>query len=59
MRAVGHDEQGASAVEYALLLRAIAAVIVIVVFALGAAVRNLFSETCTRIDNQVSATSAC
>jgi pilus assembly protein Flp/PilA len=38
-------EDGASAVEYGLLVAAIAAVIVVVVFGLGALVRNGFSST--------------
>jgi len=59
MRFVRHDDQGASAVEYALLLTAIAAVIVVVIFALGNAVTGLYSDTCTRIDDQVTASSSC
>jgi len=41
------------------LLTAIAAVIVIVVFALGGAVRGLFSDTCERIDSQVTVSGSC
>jgi pilus assembly protein Flp/PilA len=43
---VGGDE-GASAVEYGLLVAAIAAVIVVIVFGLGTAVKGLFSKTST------------
>jgi pilus assembly protein Flp/PilA len=38
-------EDGASAVEYGLLVAAIAAVIVVIVFGLGALVRDAFSST--------------
>lgn len=57
-RILGADA-GASAVEYGLLIAAIAAVTVIVLFALGGAVQDLFSTTCTKIDSQVSATAEC
>ncbi len=42
-------EDGASAVEYGLLVAAIAALIVIVVFALGGLVKNVFKSTCDSI----------
>ena len=45
------DEQGASAVEYGLLVAAIAALIVIVIFALGGIVKESFSDTCEGIEN--------
>ena len=48
------DDTGASAVEYGLLLAAIAAVIVIVVFALGGVVRDMFTESCTTIDSKAT-----
>lgn len=44
-------EEGASAVEYGLLVAAIAAVIVVVVFGLGALVRDGFSSTSDAIKN--------
>ena len=40
------DEDGASAVEYGLLVAAIAALIVIIVFALGGIVKETFQDTC-------------
>ncbi len=52
-------ETGASAVEYGLLLAAVAAVIVIVVFALGGAVRDMFTESCATIANTASPASDC
>ena len=52
------DDKGASAVEYGLLIAAIAAVIVVVVFALGNVVKNKFSNTCTGV-NGGTGTAAC
>ena len=52
------DEDGASAVEYGLLVAAIAAVIVIIVFALGGFIRGAFSNTCTSLSQMPSATGA-
>jgi pilus assembly protein Flp/PilA len=46
------DEQGASAVEYGLLVAAIAALIVIIVFALGGIVDEVFTDTCDEIVSQ-------
>jgi pilus assembly protein Flp/PilA len=45
------DDQGASAVEYGLLIAAIAAVIVVVVFALGSVVKSKFQNTCNAVDH--------
>ena len=54
------DEDGASAVEYGLLVAAIAALIVIIVFALGGIIRNVFQNTCDTIStNASSVTSTC
>jgi pilus assembly protein Flp/PilA len=46
---VPRDDEGASAVEYGLLVAAIAAVIILVVFALGSWVKGTFSSTCHTI----------
>ena len=43
------DERGASAVEYGLLIAGIAALIVVVVFAFGGVLKNIFSSTCNSI----------
>jgi pilus assembly protein Flp/PilA len=43
------DQRGASAVEYGLLVAAIAAVIVVIVFALGGVVQEVFTDTCEGI----------
>jgi pilus assembly protein Flp/PilA len=53
------DEQGASAVEYGLLVAAIAALIVIIVFSLGGVVKDVFNKTCTTIQSNASVTSSC
>ena len=53
------DEKGASAVEYGLLVAAIAALIVVIVFALGGLVKNVFKETCTGIGSKASVTNSC
>jgi pilus assembly protein Flp/PilA len=41
------EDDGASAVEYGLLVAAIAAIIILVVFALGTYVKGAFKDTCT------------
>ena len=43
------DERGASAVEYGLLIAGIAALIVVVVFAFGGVIKNIFSQTCKSV----------
>jgi pilus assembly protein Flp/PilA len=54
------DEEGASAVEYGLLVALIAAVIVVAVFALGSLVKDTFHQTCTDITSQnTNVTSPC
>lgn len=53
------DERGASAVEYGLLVAAIAALIVIIVFALGGVVKEVFTNTCTTISSKASTTAGC
>jgi pilus assembly protein Flp/PilA len=49
-------DRGASAVEYGLLVAAIAAVIVGVVFGLGTLVQGAFSKTCTTVSNGTNPT---
>ena len=41
------DDSGATAVEYGLILGGIAAVIIVVVWAFGAKVNNLYNNTAT------------
>ena len=53
-------DRGASAVEYGLLVAAIAGVIVLVVFVLGGIVKStLYDDTCARIKGQGSAAVDC
>ena len=40
------DEDGASAVEYGLLVAGIAALIVLIVFAFGGVIKGVFKDTC-------------
>jgi pilus assembly protein Flp/PilA len=61
MRAVrrhAKNDDGASAVEYGLLVAAIAAVIVVIVFALGGLVKNKFQNTCNNIANNGTSTAS-
>lgn len=51
------NEEGASAVEYGLLVAAIAALIVIIVFALGGIVKEVFTDTCTTIKSEANSIS--
>jgi pilus assembly protein Flp/PilA len=51
------DERGASAVEYGLLIAGIAALIVVVVFAFGGVLSNIFSSTCDSVG--ASANQSC
>jgi pilus assembly protein Flp/PilA len=41
-----HKEAGASAVEYSLLVAAIAAILVLVIFAIGSYTGAMFTSTC-------------
>jgi len=51
-------EDGASAVEYGLLVAGIAALIVLVVFAFGGLIKNVFNNTCTTIGTSASVSHA-
>ena len=53
------DEDGASAVEYGLLVAGIAALIVAVVFLFGGMIKDVFSETCNKIKTSGSFSSTC
>ena len=52
-------EDGASAVEYGLLVAGIAALIVVVVFAFGGMIKNVFKTTCNAINTSASVSSSC
>ena len=49
------DENGASAVEYGLLVAGIAALIVAVVFLFGGMIEGVFSDTCSTIQAEGAA----
>jgi Flp pilus assembly pilin Flp len=53
------DERGASAVEYGLLATAVAALIVVIVFALGGMVTEMFGHSCDVIEMQAQTGSGC
>ena len=46
------DETGASAVEYGLLVAAIAALVVAIVFGLGGVVKGVFTKTCSEVGSK-------
>lgn len=52
-------DEGASAVEYGLLLAAIAAVIVAVVLAVGVFVQDNYTVTCEALETQLSSPTPC
>lgn len=51
-----HTDEGASAVEYGLLVAAIAAVIAGIVFALGSVVNTSFHQSCQQLTTSMSGT---
>jgi pilus assembly protein Flp/PilA len=51
-------EDGASAVEYGLLVAAIAALVVIIVFALGGVIQEVFKDTCDTIKTKATGPNA-
>lgn len=53
------SEAGASAVEYALVLVGIAAVLAIVIYALGTLTTSEFDHTCDEYDKYASTTAGC
>lgn len=52
-------DDGASAVEYGLLVAAIAALIVLIVFALGGVVKGVFTDTCSSITSRTASSDSC
>jgi pilus assembly protein Flp/PilA len=56
MRTTPSGDRGASAVEYALIVTAIAGLITLVVFAFGAATQSLFQDSCNKIASQATST---
>ncbi len=60
IRKVAHrkTDEGAAAVEYGLLVAAIAAIIILVVFALGTYVKGAFKDTCSAFNTSGSVNTA-
>ena len=54
-----NSESGASAVEYGLLVAAIAAIIIVIVFALGRVAQGSYATTCNNIKTEMQASQAC
>ncbi len=54
-----NNDEGASAVEYGLLVAAIAAIIILLVFALGGFVKDAFQTTCDAFDDNSTSTAVC
>ena len=52
------DEDGASAVEYGLLVAGIAALIVLIVFAFGGIIKEVFTDTCETVKTKSSGVSS-
>jgi Flp pilus assembly pilin Flp len=53
------DETGASAVEYSLIVVAIAAIVVAIVFAVGHLTEDNFGATCSELDSQMTVSATC
>ena len=53
------DEDGASAVEYGLLVAGIAALIVLIVFAFGGVIQGVFSDTCAKVASGATSSATC
>lgn len=53
------DDEGASAVEYGLLVAGIAALIVAIVFIFGGMIRDVFQGTCDEIAGNSGVSVAC
>jgi pilus assembly protein Flp/PilA len=51
LSAAKRNDEGASAVEYGLLVAAIAAIIIIIVFTLGGWVKGAFKDTCNAFNS--------
>ena len=53
------NEDGASAVEYGLLVAGIAALIVAIVFLFGGVIKNAFSSTCGVVSSHGNSAATC
>lgn len=59
LRSTTGADDGASAVEYGLLVFAIAAVIAVIVFGLGLVVKGTYTGTCSTLDSKASTGADC
>jgi pilus assembly protein Flp/PilA len=53
------NQDGASAVEYGLLVAGIAALVVVVVFAFGGVINSAFTDTCKKVKGGATAAATC
>jgi pilus assembly protein Flp/PilA len=53
------NQDGASAVEYGLLVAGIAALVVVVVFAFGGVIKGAFQSTCNTVKGSGSGSATC
>jgi pilus assembly protein Flp/PilA len=53
------DDNGASAVEYGMLVAGIAALIMTIVFLLGGTIKSTFSKTCGVVSSKGNASATC
>ena len=53
------SDVGASAVEYGLLVAAIAAVIVVLVFMLGRVTQGSYAQTCSNLKGEMKSSESC
>jgi len=53
------DENGASAVEYGMLVAGIAALIVAIIFVMGGMIKSSFSKTCGVVSSKGNASATC
>ena len=53
------NEDGASSVEYGLVVTAIAALLTVIVLALGGVTLDMFSTSCTQIESKTMTGAAC
>lgn len=58
-RSIRRSDEGASAVEYGLIVFAIAALIAVAVFSFGGAVRGMFEDSCNTIKNGAQSSATC
>lgn len=53
------DERGASSVEYGLIVFAIAATVVVIIFALGQLTQSMYSDSCDKVAQKAAPSTTC